>query len=146
MSSAFDPGPSFEWAAREVFQAYNRGDVERLIELADPEIEFSTYITSVAGETYRGHKGLRDWWNDLQETFADAHVDVDEVVSVSAEAGYVVGRGTAHGRQSGMPMSWPVFQVGVWRESRCTLFRFYPDRATADAAARELAAGAARIG
>jgi hypothetical protein len=45
--------------------AFNRRDVDELVALADPEIEF--HPTSIVGgrRAYRGHAGLREWATEL---------------------------------------------------------------------------------
>lgn len=45
--------------------AYNsiaRRDLDSFLGLTDPEIEFSSLIAEAEGGTFRGHEGVREWW------------------------------------------------------------------------------------
>jgi len=59
--------------------AFNRRDVDGLIELSAPEVAF--YPTALVGalREYHGHEGLREWVADLAEVEAGHQVRVREV-------------------------------------------------------------------
>lgn len=64
---------------RRFVDAFNRRDVEGLLALSDPAIEF--HPTSLVGERrrYNGHDGLRRWVADLDESQLEHEVRVREV-------------------------------------------------------------------
>lgn len=72
-------GVSVETIGHRFVDAFNRRDVEGLIALADPDIEF--HPTSIVGShrVYHGHDGLRRWVEDLDLSEVQHQVRVHEV-------------------------------------------------------------------
>ncbi|MEK6326120.1 MAG: nuclear transport factor 2 family protein [Actinomycetota bacterium] len=65
---------------KRVIEAYNRRDIEPLLETSDPEIEWYPFTAQVeGGEAYHGHEGLRQWWANLDAAFEEFEASVDEV-------------------------------------------------------------------
>lgn len=64
---------------RRWLDAFNRRDVQALVGLADPGIEFSPTVLSGGRKTYCGHQGIRDWISDLRAAGAVHTVRVGEV-------------------------------------------------------------------
>jgi ketosteroid isomerase-like protein len=73
--SAFDPDlpPDIAEFAREIIEAYRRGDLEWLLEHTDPEVEIVQVPEIPDARTYTGHDGmveaLLDWprqWQDFR--------------------------------------------------------------------------------
>jgi hypothetical protein len=71
-------GP-MERIGRRFVDAFNRRDVDELVALADPDIEF--HPTSIVGarRVYRGHDGLRRWATELGIAEIGHEVRVREV-------------------------------------------------------------------
>jgi ketosteroid isomerase-like protein len=59
--------------------AFNRRDVEGLVALAHPEIEFRPTMIVGSKRIYKGHEGLRCWVADLIATDAKHYARVREV-------------------------------------------------------------------
>lgn len=72
-------GVAVEAIGRQFVDAFNRRDVEGLIELSDPAIEF--HPTALVGERrrYDGHDGLRTWMAELQDSQLEHQARVREV-------------------------------------------------------------------
>jgi ketosteroid isomerase-like protein/hemerythrin-like domain-containing protein len=63
---------------RGFLDAFIARDIERLLALADPEVELHPLrLTGVPG--YHGHDGLRRWLDDLEQRASDVSFTVDEV-------------------------------------------------------------------
>jgi ketosteroid isomerase-like protein len=115
---------------RQVVDAFNARDVEALIALTDPDVEYHPALrTAVAGPTaYRGHEGLRSWFDDFDEVWGDqiriepnAYFDLGEQTLMS----YVLwGRG----RSSGAEVTMDFTQVIKWRDSLILYSKVYTDR------------------
>jgi ketosteroid isomerase-like protein len=44
------------------YDAFNRRDLDALLALCDPDVEFISYTMQVErGDPYRGHDGVRSW-------------------------------------------------------------------------------------
>jgi SnoaL-like domain len=91
--------------------AFNRRDLEQLLELYHPECEWnmSNYSVWPEDRVYRGHSGLEkfftawlDPWTDFRAGFTDA-VDLPDLRL------FVVVRGDAQGRLSQAPVEIPPF-------------------------------------
>jgi ketosteroid isomerase-like protein len=66
--------------ARRGYDALNRRDLDAFLALMDPEVEFTTRFAQMeGGSQYRGHDGVREWWEDLLAIFPDFRVEVLEV-------------------------------------------------------------------
>src|SRR6202030_2380425 len=61
---------------RRWFEAFNASNIEALIALCDPEIEFHSWA-AVGGATYYGHDGMRSSHKDLHEAWAEIRLDVE---------------------------------------------------------------------
>lgn len=84
--------------ARSSFEAYNRGDLDALLAMSHPGIEFRTSgIFPGLKHVYRGHLGLREFWRDFYEVWESIANDVEDLRAVGDQ---VVALFTyrAHGR------------------------------------------------
>jgi ketosteroid isomerase-like protein len=97
---------------RRAFEAFDRRDVDGVLALCDPEVEFHAVTGELAagGEPYRGHEGIRRYfadaervWEELRMTPRDFRAVGDHVVVL----GRVYARGG--GRIVDSPTGW------VWR-------------------------------
>ncbi len=48
--------------------AWNREDMEELVALSDPDVEFVSIFAGMEGRTYRGYDGLREYFTDMRDT------------------------------------------------------------------------------
>jgi ketosteroid isomerase-like protein len=76
-----------------VFAAFAERDVERVLELTDPEIEFTAVTADLAGRTepYRGHAGIREYFRDVALVWDDIRLTPREFREVG-DAVLVTGR------------------------------------------------------
>ncbi len=101
-----------EWVA-----AINRGDLAKLLEIADPAIEFRSYLARLSGSdgAYRGHDGLRRYIRDLSEAWESFQVEIDECRDLG-EIVLMLGRLRARGRSSGLEVEERLAFVHTFRE------------------------------
>jgi ketosteroid isomerase-like protein len=52
--------------ARQAYAALNARDFEAFLALVDPDVEFRSLIAESEGQTYRGHEGVREWWEGVR--------------------------------------------------------------------------------
>ena len=64
---------------REAYAAINRGDIGVMLALTDPEVEFVSLIAESEGRTYRGHDGVREWWETVKNSLGGLHFEAEEV-------------------------------------------------------------------
>ncbi len=51
--------------ARRLSDAFNRRDLEELLETIDPDAEWIPIMAALEGRVYRGHDGVREWIEHL---------------------------------------------------------------------------------
>lgn len=54
----------FAWNAYAILK---RRDLEGFLALVDPEVEFRSLIAEAEGRDYRGHEGVREWWESVAQ-------------------------------------------------------------------------------
>jgi ketosteroid isomerase-like protein len=105
--------------------AVTDGDVEAAVALADPEIEFLS-VLAVSGRAYRGHDGVRQYFEDVASAWAEWRVEVHRIAA--APDGRVVIVMTMHfrGKESGAALSDSAAHVWTLRGGK--LLRNQPYR------------------
>jgi ketosteroid isomerase-like protein len=101
-----------------VHDAFNRRDLNAFLALLDPDTEFTPYEAWVQGSgPYRGHDGIRRWWDESFEILPDLTVELYEVQEVGT-AVFVHGRLHGHGAGSGAPFERTLWEALEWRNNR----------------------------
>ena len=108
-------------AVHQVFDAFNRRDLDAALALMDDDVEGFPRIAAIEG-AYHGHEGMRRWWRNLLDAFPDFTVEVGEVrergdLTVAA----VCLRGQGAG--SDTPTEQAVWTVGRWLRGKCIWWR-----------------------
>jgi ketosteroid isomerase-like protein len=91
-------------------EAMNRGDVEALLPELDPEVEWRMAIQELVGGVagvYRGHDGVREYFRDMDEAFAEAVLDYPDVRDLGDRV-LATGNFRTRGRHSGLVAESPV--------------------------------------
>ena len=124
---------------RHAYDLFNRRDWDGFIALMAEEIQVESRLAAMEG-AYRGHEGLRRWWDDVLETIPDYRVEVLEARQVRGGA-LAHLRGTGSGSASTTPVDDPFWQALRWGpDGRCVWWR---NCATEDEAIEALDARAA---
>lgn len=117
-------------------EALSNRDLEAMLEIAHPEIEFVTHSGFVGQEpVYRGHPGVRRWLKAL-EPWESFQVEVEEVVDTSPDTVVAVSRVTARGSGSGVDVEMRTYDVVTVVGGRIRKRTHYEGRDEALAAAR----------
>jgi ketosteroid isomerase-like protein len=105
--------------------ALNRRDIDALLVLADPDIEFTPAILELeGGGSYRGHDGLRSWWAEMLTVFPDYRTEADEVRD-HGDVTITRARLRAHGTESGALVEEAFWSVAEWRNEKCVRFQTF---------------------
>jgi ketosteroid isomerase-like protein len=64
---------------RAAYEAVNRGDFDGFLSVIDPNVEFRSLVAEVEGTTYRGHEGVREWWDQVARSLGGLRFDVAEI-------------------------------------------------------------------
>ena len=108
-------------------EAVAQQDAERLIELTDPEIEWHSFLAQLeVGGVYRGHEGMRQYAQDLADTWEFLHTEVHDTLSVGAVV-LVVGSLRYRGKGSGVEAKSTVGYMLKVRRGKALLMRAFRD-------------------
>lgn len=119
---------------RRGIEAYNAGDVEAMIETIHPEAELRPLRTLLEGGEYHGVEGLRQFFDDLDEDWAERSIELGELRDLDGRV-LVLGDFRAVGKASGMEVRYPVAWLCEMRDSTTYRLQAFSDR---DAALSEL--------
>ena len=117
---------------RELYDAFNRGDIEAILARLDPEVEI--HDPDRTGTTHRGPEGYRAFIEEWLESWEWYSVEVREVIRNGdhvlvdlVQAG--VGKG------SGIEVTQPFTQVLTFRDGKVARFMIFAERADGERAA-----------
>ena len=98
-----------------------------------PDVEFSSLIAEADGTTFRGHAGVRSWWEGVRNAFEHAHWEYRHVqVDSSGERG--VGEVHIAGDMAGVPVEQTMWQAIRMRDGLAIWWAFFRSRDDALAA------------
>jgi hypothetical protein len=108
--------------AEAAFGALNSGDLDAFLAVATEDVEFTSLVAEVEGTTFRGHDGIRTWWDTVRGAFGNVRWEVLEV------RGYG-GRGVAHirmaGTLGGVPVNLMMWLAARLREDQVSWWSFF---------------------
>jgi ketosteroid isomerase-like protein len=126
------PRDNFELMRRGL-DAYNRRDVEAMLELVDPDVEWYAALDVLLGgdETvYRGYDGIRALFATIDETFSELEAEVTEVRDLDDRL-VAIGRLRTRGRRSGAETTSDVGWLIEFGDRRVRKVRTFLDSADA---------------
>ena len=109
--------------------AWNRGDIEGLLEVVDPEIVWRDAINVLFGgeaATHRRHRGVRELFEDLFESFAEIETDFRDFRDLG-ERVVALGQIRMRGRESGVETESPFAALTEWRDGKAIRVSSYLD-------------------
>jgi uncharacterized protein len=117
------------------FGAFNRRDLDGLLELCAPDVEWIPMRPSLHGRAYRGHEGVRAALADVDREFEELQNDPRRWVDLNDHV-VVAGRFMAKERETGMRIDSPGAWLCVIRGGLVTYVRAFPSEEAALEAAR----------
>jgi ketosteroid isomerase-like protein len=108
--------------AEAVLEAINSGDLEALVAMSAEDIEFTSLVAEVEGTAFRGHDGIRAWWETVRGAFEDVRWDLLDFRGDGE-------RGVLHFRMAGMlggvPVEQTMWQAVKSRDGKLTWWALY---------------------
>jgi uncharacterized protein len=129
-SEALEAVGMSEWAnaerqglgAEAGYGALNSGDLEAFLALTAEDVEFTSMVAEAEGTTFRGHDGVRAWWETVRGAFEDVHWELLDVRGSG-------DRGVIHFRMTGtlgsVPVEQTMWQATTLRDGRVTWWAFF---------------------
>jgi ketosteroid isomerase-like protein len=108
--------------AEAAYRALNSGDLEAFLALVHEDVEFTSLVAEAEGTTFRGHAGVRAWWETVRGALEDPHWDVLDT-RVSGDRGVVKFRLT--GTLAGVEVAQTMWQTAELRDGRLGWWAFF---------------------
>src|SRR5262245_40440719 len=104
--------------ARRGVDAFNRRDVDAMLALTDPNVEYYSRIAELeGGEPYRGHDGVRHWFDILMEIAPDYNSEIEEIRAIGdTTLARVVQRGLVG--EGEVPMEQTYWFLSGWQDGK----------------------------
>jgi ketosteroid isomerase-like protein len=113
---------------RRLFPAFNRRDIAALLDTLDPDVEWVPIMAVLEGRVYRGHEGVKEWIEHLDEYWEFFEVDADKFRDLGDRV-LALGRWRARGRVSGVGLE---NEPGTWllhfKDGRVARLQTFTDR------------------
>jgi ketosteroid isomerase-like protein len=110
--------------------AINRADLDAAVAYCDPEVEFLS-VLAVSGRRYVGHDGIRQYFDDVAQAWAEWRVEVHRTAAAPDGRVAIVMTMHVRGKESGA--SWSEQTGHVWTLRDGKLRRNEPYRDPDDA-------------
>jgi ketosteroid isomerase-like protein len=120
---------------RQGVAALNRRDAEGMLETLHPDVRLEPLRAVLDGTVYRGHAGLREWLDDMQEDWEYQRVELREVRALESGQALVDAVLHVRYRTSGVEVTAPGAWLCDFRDEAVSRIRFYRDTESAVAAA-----------
>ena len=119
---------------REGIAAMEQGDVEALLALSHPEVEWVNPDYAVEPGTRHGLAGFRKAIEATHDSFAELRFHIEEIIDVEDRV-VATGIMSARGKGSGVEMRQPFGNVFTIKDGKVIRMQWYNDTAEARAAA-----------
>ena len=123
-------------------RALNSADLETFLTVVADDVEFTSMIAEVEGQTFRGHDGVRSWWSSVSGAFQEVRWELLELEG-SSPRGLAKLRAVAD--VDGVEVEQMVWQAASFRDGRLDWWAFFRDENAARAAAGLLEYGRRRL-
>src|SRR5437879_7288820 len=105
---------------RDGIDAFNSGDVERILAFVHPDFEGSVPPEfSAEPDTYRGHEGIRRYFRTFEEAMDDVRFEPEQFWE-AGDSVVVTMRVRARGRRTAIPVEQRFAQVWTLRDGKAT--------------------------
>ena len=116
---------------QSMLDAYNERGVEAMLPYIDPDFEVTVPPSlSVEPDTYRGHEGMRHYFESFADVMDEIRFDADAFVEAGDRV-VATTRLTARARETELEVEQYVFQVWTVRHGHAVKAEVYPTKAEA---------------
>src|SRR2546421_8540749 len=115
--------------AKRSVDAFNRRDVEALLELGTPDSVLSSQLLDASAD-FRGREGIERFYAMLSESWEEFRSVVDDYRDLGDRV-LLLGRNTARGKGSGVTVEAPTAAVLDFRDGKVSRIRLYLDQSEA---------------
>ena len=123
---------SQEDVIRRWARAFNERDMDALVDATTADFEFTPYLaTLLETTTYRGHEGLRKYFEDADVAWEGIQIRLKEIREAPDNRFFVSGDLEARGRASGAGVRVTLAWAGQCRDDRIATAHTYESESEA---------------
>jgi ketosteroid isomerase-like protein len=117
--------------ADAAYGAINAGDLDAFLAVTTDDVEFTSLVAEAEGATFRGHEGVRAWWETIRGAFQGVRW---ELLDVQGSGNRGVARIRISGTMSGVPVEQTMWQAVKLRDGKARWWgNFRSEREALDA-------------
>ena len=113
---------------KDAFAAISDGDLNRFVSLTDPEVEFHSLIAEAEGHTYRGHDGVREWWEQVKGSLGGLRFEAE---AIRSEGDWAVVKVLVTSRMGDVAVPQRMWQASRARNGKAIWWGIYRTEAEA---------------
>jgi ketosteroid isomerase-like protein len=114
--------PELQTIAQTAIAALNGDDLDGYLSVIAEDAEFTSMIAEMEGATYRGHEGVREWWETVRGSFHELRWELLELREFAPGA---VAQLRATGALGGAEVDQTVWQAATFRDGKLTWWQFF---------------------
>jgi ketosteroid isomerase-like protein len=111
--------------------AITERDVEAGLDLCHPEVEFFSLLAQLEASPFRGFAGIRRYFKDLDATWAEWRVEVEQLIAAPDGRVAIVMSTHMRGTGSGLPFAERVANIWEFKDEKLWCATLYRDPADA---------------
>jgi uncharacterized protein len=115
---------------KRLIDAFNKRGVDAFAEITTPDFEWTTSMTAVEGEIFRGREGIDTYFGRMKDSWDEFLAFVDEYRDLGDRV-LQLGRIEGQGRSSGVRVSAPLDVLYDLRDGKISRMRSYLDHGEA---------------
>ena len=115
--------------AKRSVDAFNRRDVDALLDLATPDCVLSSQLLDASAD-FRGREGLESFFAMLSESWEEFRSVIEDYRDLGDEV-LMLGRNRARGKGSGAPVDAPTAAICSFHDGKVSRIRLYLDQSEA---------------
>ncbi len=114
--------------ARRGYEAFNERGVDAILDYLEPDIEWVNLAPGALSGTYRGHDGVRKFFQELYQDWEGVQLSPEEFIAVDDRYVLVLLRVWARGKVSGVSGDAPVAMLWTIGRTGAAQVRIYYNR------------------
>jgi ketosteroid isomerase-like protein len=123
--------------SRRGFDAFQRGDVEGVLAVLDPDVEVFSPPTLLNSGSFRGYEGYGKWLGAWLEAWEEFRIEVLDIETVGDRHTVIPVHQHAVGKGSGVPVEMDLAFMAELDGERFVALHLYPTSEDARAAAEQ---------
>jgi ketosteroid isomerase-like protein len=115
---------------KRLMDAFNERDLDTFVEITTPDFEWTTSMTAVEGEIFRGREGIETYFGRMRDAWDEFRALASEFRDLGDRVLWL-GRLEGRGRGSGVPVTAPLDILFDFRDHEISRIRSFLDHAKA---------------